>query len=187
MACAAIQKPMPRRRAILAIPVIAGWVLGLYVACIGLAVLLSLPWDLSLPWAIRWLGVVPLVYGLGMLGWVFQFRGPVAILESTWITFLKLFRRMPLEIPGGRTEPLVVAGPYAWVRHPLYSGVDGLTFGIAILVDHPWAYLGAAALALWFLFVLAPFEERELQALFGPAYANYMRGTRRFLPTPRRR
>ena len=87
---------------------------------------------------------------------------------------------------AGRTEPLVVAGPYRLVRHPLYAGVDGLTVGIALLADHPWAYLGALALALWFSLVLAPFEERELRALFGPAYDAYMRKTRRFLPVPRR-
>jgi len=68
----------------------------------------------------------------------------------------------------------------------LYSGVDGLTLGIALLADHPWAYLGALALGLWFALVLAPFEERELHALFGPAYAEYMRSVRRFLPLPRR-
>ncbi len=178
---------MSPRRALLAIPVIAGLVLGLYVACVLLSLLLGLPSELSLPWPVRLLGLFPLGYAAVMLAWVFRFRGPRSVLESTWITFLKLFRRIPLETAGGRTETLVVAGPYAWVRHPLYSGVDGLTFGIALLVDHPWAYLGAVALGLWFLVVLAPFEERELRALFGPAYADYMRKTRRFLPLPRGR
>lgn len=177
---------MASRSAILAVPVISALVAGLYLACLGLGALLGLPWDLLLPWPVRLLGLVPLAYGVVMLAWVFRFRGPLAILESTWLTFLKLFRRLPLETAAGRTEPLVVAGPYRLVRHPLYSGVDGLTFGIAVLVDHPWAYLGALALALWFLVVLAPFEERELRALFGPAYAEYMLRTRRFLPLPRR-
>jgi protein-S-isoprenylcysteine O-methyltransferase Ste14 len=92
-----------------------------------------------------------------------------------------------MEAAGSRTEPLVVAGPYRLVRHPLYSGVDGLTLGMALLVDHPWAYIGALALGLWFAFVLAPFEERELKALFGAAYAEYMMSVRRFLPFPRER
>ncbi|HYM39669.1 MAG TPA: isoprenylcysteine carboxylmethyltransferase family protein [Thermoplasmata archaeon] len=178
---------MPPRHAIFAIPVIAGMVSGVYLACVGVAVLVGLPWDVGLPWALRALGFVCLGYGAAMLVWVFRFRGPFAVLESTWVTFLKLFRRMPLDASGGRAEPLVVAGPYRWVRHPLYSGVDGLTFGIALLVDHPWAFLGSVALGLWFLAVLAPFEERELRALFGPAYADYARTTRRFLPLPPRR
>lgn len=177
---------MARRGSVLVIPFIAGLVLTLYISCIGIGILLGLPSDLALPWPVRLLGLALLAYGAGMLAWVFRFRGPTAVVDSTWVTFLKLFRRVPLETPGGRTEPLVVAGPYRLVRHPLYSGVDGLTFGIALLVDHPWAYLGALALALWFLVILAPFEERELQALFGPAYVDYVRRTRRFLPILRR-
>ncbi len=62
-----------------------------------------------------------------------------------------------------------------------------MTFGIALLVDHPWAYLGSVALGLWFALVLAPFEERELRALFGASYVEYARRVRRFLPIPRRR
>ncbi len=175
-----------RRAAYLAIPVIAGLVGTLYAACLGVGALLRLPWDLGLPWAFRLLGLVPVAYAGLMLGWVLRFRGPRTILESTWVTFLKLVRRLPLDVAGGRTEPLVVAGPYRVVRHPLYSGVDALTFGIAVLVDHPWAYLGALAVGLWFAVVLAPFEERELRSLFGHAYADYSRSVRRFLPFRRR-
>ncbi len=177
---------MARRQALLAFPVIAGLILTLYAASYAVCALVGLGSDLPLPWAVRLLGFLPLAYAAAMLGWVARFRGPRAMLESTWITFLKLARRLPVSEPGGRTEPLVVAGPYRLVRHPLYSGVDGLTFGIALLVVRPWALLGALALALWFLLVLAPFEERELVALFGPSYQEYMRRTRRFLPFQRR-
>lgn len=183
---ASMSRLMARRDAVLVFPVIASLIAAIYLGCIGIGVLVGLPWDLGLPWAVRVLGLVFLGYGVGMMVWVWRFRGPRAIMESTWVTLLKLARRMPLETPGGRTEPLVVAGPYRVVRHPLYSGVDGLILGIALLVDHPWAFLGALALGLWFLVVLAPFEERELRALFGPAYVEYMGRTRRFLPLPRR-
>lgn len=176
---------MRRHTAYLALPVIAGLVSALYLACLGLSAILSLPWNLGLPWWLRLAGLIPAAYATVMLGWVLRFRGPRAILESTWVTLLKLARRLPLDAAGGRTEPLVVAGPYRWVRHPLYSGVDGLTLGIAVLVDHPWAYLGALALGLWFAVVLAPFEERELRSLFGAAYLDYSRTVRRFLPIRR--
>ena len=178
--------PMRRPSTILVIPVVAGLVSALYGLCLALVLLLGLPLDLGLPWPVRLLGLVPFAYGIGLLGWVFRYRGPRAIAQSTWATLRKLARRVPLEAAGGRTEPLVVAGPYRLVRHPLYSGVDGLTLGIAIAVDHTWAYLGALALGLWFAWVLAPFEERELHALFGPAYSEYVRSVRRFLPLRRR-
>ncbi len=178
---------MPRRAAFLAIPVIVALILLLYLASMALLVLAGVPWDASLPSAVRFLGLPLVAYAALMIAWVFRFRGPLVILESTWVTLLKLVRRAPLSASAGRTEPLVVAGPYRLVRHPLYSGVDGLTFGIAFLTDHLWAFLGAVALALWFALVLAPFEERELCALFGPAYSDYMRRTRPFIPLPRRR
>lgn len=177
---------MTRRQAYLAIPLIAGLVSFIYVGCIGLNLLLNLPWDLSLPLALRLSGVPLIALGLALIAWVVRFRGPGALLESTYATLLKLIRRLPLAIPGGRTEPLVVAGPYRLVRHPLYSGILGMALGIGLLVDHPWALLGAAVLGAWFALVLAPFEERELEALFGEAYVEYERTHRRFLPIPRR-
>lgn len=177
---------MVRRASLAAFPVIAGLVGAVYLACWLASLALGLPGDLGLPWAVRGLGVPLLAYGIGMAGWMFSFRGPGAVLDSTWVTFQKLFLRLPLGAPGTRAESLVVAGPYRFVRHPLYSGVDGLAFGIAVLVDHPWAYGGALVLALWFALVLAPFEERELIALFGPAYRDYRRSVRRFLPVRRR-
>ncbi len=176
---------MALRSAFLAIPVIFALVLALYLAAFLLTLALGASADLALPWWLRALGLPLLAYGVAMAAWALRFRGVVAVLESTWATFRKLAGRERLETPAGRTESLVVAGPYRLVRHPLYSGVDGLTFGIAIIVDHPWAYLGALLLALWFAAVLAPFEERELGALFGPAYDDYMRRTRRFLPVRR--
>lgn len=177
---------MPRPRAFLALPVIAGLVTTLYLAAYGVTILVGLGPDWPLPWPVRVLGLLPIAYAVVMLVWVFRFRGWPSVLESTWVTLLKLVRRVPLAEQGGRTESLVVAGPYRLVRHPLYSGVDGLTFGIGVLVAHPWALLGSVALGLWFLLVLAPFEERELIALFGTPYRDYMRRTRRFLPVPRR-
>ncbi len=177
---------MRRPRGLPAVPVIVALVLGLYLACIAAAALLGLPWDLGLPTPVRLAGLPFLAYGVGMGAWTLRFRGPENVLESTWATLRKLLRRAPLAAAAGRTEPLVVAGPYRFVRHPLYSGVDGLALGIALLVDHPWAYLGAFALAAWFAFVLAPFEERELSALFGASYDTYQRSVRRFLPIRRR-
>lgn len=128
-----------------------------------------------------------MAFGLAMMAWVIRFRGFRAVLDSTYATILKLLRRVPLEVQRTRTEPLVVAGPYRLVRHPLYSGVIGLALGIGLLVDHAWALLGATALWAWFALVLAPFEERELVALFGENYVEYMRTHRRLLPIPRRK
>lgn len=178
---------MAQRRSFLAVPTIVGLVSLIYLGSFGLGLLMGLPGDLAIPLVVRLVGVPLIIIGLAMMAWVIRFRGFHSVLDSTYVTILKLLKRLPLEAPGTRTEPLVVAGPYRLVRHPLYSGVIGLTLGIGILDGRSWALMGAIALWAWLTMVLAPFEERELEALFGDEYVKYMRTHRRFLPIPRRR
>jgi protein-S-isoprenylcysteine O-methyltransferase Ste14 len=70
---------------------------------------------------------------------------------------------------------LVQDGPYAVVRHPIYSG--GLLFAAGVSVAlSPWALVATAALAVvWAL--KASVEERFLAAR-SPAYAGYRERTR---------
>ena len=70
---------------------------------------------------------------------------------------------------------LVEEGPYAVVRHPVYSGGILVAAGISFALS-PWALVGTAALALvWAL--KARVEERFLAAHY-PAYADYRMRTR---------
>ncbi len=158
-----------------------------YLAAAFITMILRLPWDMSLPPAVRVLGLAPIVAGSGMLAWLFRYRRFVDILVSTYETFVKLFGRMPLQERRIRTEPLVVSGPYRVVRHPMYSGIGMIALGIGVLTDHTWALLGALILCVWFAYGIGPFEERELKALFGGAYEDYARMTPRIVPIPWRR
>jgi protein-S-isoprenylcysteine O-methyltransferase Ste14 len=70
---------------------------------------------------------------------------------------------------------LVDTGPYAVVRHPVYTGGILLFAGISLALS-PWALVGTAALAvLWAL--KSHLEERFLAARY-PAYAAYRARTR---------
>ena len=51
----------------------------------------------------------------------------------------------PMPRPSGRGE-LVVSGPYAVVRHPIYSGVAAAALGFSVLVSSWWS-LGVSLLA----------------------------------------
>jgi protein-S-isoprenylcysteine O-methyltransferase Ste14 len=75
----------------------------------------------------------------------------------------------PFPKPAEGAE-LVDSGPYAVVRHPVYSG--GILFGAGIsLALSPWALAVTAALAVvWAL--KARVEERFLSDRY-PAYADY--------------
>ncbi len=157
-------------------------VTGIYLIAALIVTLLRLPWDMSLPAAVRALGLVPIFAGGAMLGWLFRHRRFRDILVSTHDTFLKIIGRAPLRERLDRTEPLVVVGPYRIVRHPMYSGIGTIALGVGVVTDHTWALLGAVLLGLWFAFGIGPFEERELKALFGRDYEEYMRVTPRIVP-----
>jgi protein-S-isoprenylcysteine O-methyltransferase Ste14 len=79
---------------------------------------------------------------------------------------------------------LVVAGPFAYVRNPLYVGNILLYLGVGIMSQALWPYLPIAALA-WFVFqysMIVSREEEFLRAEFGDAYTEYVANVPRFLP-----
>jgi protein-S-isoprenylcysteine O-methyltransferase Ste14 len=116
-----------------------------------------------------------------------KYRKPVDILTSTYVTFLKLAKRAPLQEKAGRSEPLIVGGPYRYVRHPLYLGVILFACGLWLLVDWTPLLITTALFVLWFNFVLTPFEEKELVAMFGTAYEEYSKQVPKLVPVPRGR
>lgn len=84
----------------------------------------------------------------------------------------------PSPLPNGSTE-LVVKGPYAIVRHPMYTAV--ITLSIGITLKSGSALVLAATVALIALFaVKARWEEAQLALAF-PGYDQYMTSKGRFL------
>ena len=67
---------------------------------------------------------------------------------------------------------LVRNGPYALVRHPIYTGVLLALIGSALAVDKWRALIGLTVVALGFLRKIV-IEERFMSAEFGEAYARY--------------
>lgn len=75
---------------------------------------------------------------------------------------------------------LVTAGPYALVRHPMYTGSILVSLGLTFLIDSPQAvglFLICGCLQVW----RALYEERLLEASF-PEYADYKKRVGRFVP-----
>lgn len=122
--------------------------------------------DLPLPWAVRTLGVGVGVGGLALLWWVHATLGANF---SPW-----------LELRDGHT--LVDTGPYARIRHPMYTAgfVLALSFGLIsgnlLLAVVP--ALGLVPLVA----VRVPDEEHMMRERFGPAYDTYCARTGRLLP-----
>ena len=87
------------------------------------------------------------------------------------------FNIRPLPREGGQ---LVQHGPYRWIRHPMYSAL--LLGGVAAarLSGDGSTWLVLAALAV-VLRIKSAVEERGMVARY-PAYQDYQRRTRRFVP-----
>ncbi len=76
---------------------------------------------------------------------------------------------------------LIRNGPYAYLRHPIYSGVLLGIVGTALVVGE-WRCIVALLLMGTNYFVKARREEKILAGCFGEAYAEYKRATGFFLP-----
>ncbi len=118
---------------------------------------------------------LPEMHGSAAFGWAALTIGAaVAVAIAGWS-----LHALP---PAARGRTLVVAGPFRYVRHPLYAAFLGpFDLGLALFLDG-WIYLAWAALQypLWHLNIAA--EERLMRDAFGEDFAAYCRRTGRFVP-----
>ena len=86
---------------------------------------------------------------------------------------------MPLDPP----RTLVVRGPYAYVRNPMYLGAALALAGAAAYYEAGalWAYAAAFLLSTHAFVVL--YEEPTLRRTFGAQYETYCLNVRRWWPT----
>ena len=78
---------------------------------------------------------------------------------------------------------VVDTGPYAFVRHPIYTGLIAGAAAMAVLQAKPWPVLGAALFTLGFA-LKAKVEERFLEREIG-GYEAYRRRVSMILPLPK--
>ncbi len=98
--------------------------------------------------------------------------GALVLLMALKTNDLGLFagtKQMREGIADETLEPVVINGLHAYVRHPLYLGAYLLLWG---LVRNDLS-LATAVWGSLYLMIGTHFEERELLALYGGAYADY--------------
>lgn len=126
------------------------FVLPFLIAALALAILAPSVIQLPSSDAFRAIGIVLLVPG---------------VIVWAWSALLILW-----QVPRGR---LITGGPFALVRHPLYTGVALLVLpGLGLALG---TWLGIAlGIALYVASrMFAPDEEKALSAEFGPAWDEY--------------
>lgn len=80
-----------------------------------------------------------------------------------------------------KTSELIDQGIYGYIRHPLYSSLLFLTWGIFLKNPEVLLFL-IAAMSTVFLYLTALFDEKECIAFFGNQYNDYMKRTKMFIP-----
>lgn len=85
--------------------------------------------------------------------------------------------------PGMDTPPdrLVMTGPFAYTRNPMYLGQIIFLLGLALTLRSLFAAALTAAVAVWF-HVRVLRDERRLVLRFGEPYVGYLGRTKRWLP-----
>ena len=110
--------------------------------------------------------------------------GPVVVAASFgWVIWAVVtMRRAGGSIPTSEpTEAIVVRGPYAWSRNPIYLSMVALQVGVGIWANSAW-FFGLATLSAWLLWwgVISR-EEHYLEGKFGQAYLDYKAQVRRWI------
>src|ERR1700675_4345694 len=76
---------------------------------------------------------------------------------------------------------VIQTGPYAWVRHPIYSGLILALFGTAITLGTISAFAGFAFMLISFVRKLK-IEETWLRSQFGAEYEAYQNRVKALIP-----
>lgn len=113
---------------------------------------------------------------MGLIGFVFSALGiGLAILARA-----HLGRNWGIPMSRKENPELVMTGPYAFVRHPIYGGMLLAMLGSAIGQSAFW---GLPLIVYGPYFILsARREEQNLVEQFGDGYRAYMRRTKMLLP-----
>jgi protein-S-isoprenylcysteine O-methyltransferase Ste14 len=81
-----------------------------------------------------------------------------------------------------KNKELATSGPYALVRHPLYTGNVLLVMGFAVAGQPLWA-VPLAILFFWFYYPPAiEYEDRKLHSIFGQAWVDWAARTPALVP-----
>lgn len=85
-----------------------------------------------------------------------------------------------------KTDRLVVAGPYAFLRHPLYAGTLLAVIGLGVAAGRSSLALVVAVFVPFFLLYYLPYKDRiegaRLERRYGEAYADWRRSVPALLP-----
>jgi protein-S-isoprenylcysteine O-methyltransferase Ste14 len=118
-------------------------------------------------------------------------RGPVRVAVAVLLTTVGvgfavwartvLGRNWSGRVTLKHDHELIRSGPYALVRHPIYTGILVAVLGSAILIGG-WRAVAGFAIFMFAISIKIRLEERVMSQAFADAYRDYSRETWRLLP-----
>jgi protein-S-isoprenylcysteine O-methyltransferase Ste14 len=140
--------------------------------------------ELRLPrWAVPIVWAILVLVILVVLPWAVSRLGPryVGLMMYVWCLVFH-FKSYRDSVRVGFSPPhLVVTGPYRVSRNPMYVAGLFAWIGWAVFYGSPAVFFGLVLLWLLFTFRVIPYEERQLEALFGDEYREYKKSVRRWI------
>ncbi len=79
------------------------------------------------------------------------------------------------------SDRMILDGPYAYIRHPMYSAALCIAFGLALLTES-LACLAISVIYLLLILLLIPVEEESLLRAYGDGYSSYRMSVRKLIP-----
>jgi protein-S-isoprenylcysteine O-methyltransferase Ste14 len=142
-------------------------ILGLFLVNVTFWFYKPFAWNQLIAWSLLLLCLIPLLFGVHAL----RTRGRPAEQRDG----------DPSLLAFEKTTTLVTSGIYRYIRHPLYSSLFLLAWGI--FFKSPSALgIVLAITATLFLLATAKADETECIDFFGSSYREYMKKTKRFFP-----
>ncbi|MFW9788149.1 MAG: methyltransferase [Candidatus Thorarchaeota archaeon] len=147
-------------------------ILGYFVSII--LYLLNQPWFTwtqipDYPEFVRWIGILLALVSTPFLWWIHK------TLDRQYSACLQI----------KQSHMLITEGPYARVRHPMYTVLNIFSFGVSLLTANFLIIILSVLVIIQFPFV-ARKEEEMLLETFGDEYSDYMKRTGRFFPRIRK-
>ena len=135
-------------------------------------------------WGVRRPAFSP-IFGSELISTVVSVMAVCAAVGSVWLITMAvktLGKEWSLTARLVEGHKLATSGPYALVRHPIYTGMLGMLVATGLAISH-WAAL-LVALLVFFVgtTIRVRSEERLLREAFGEQFENYARKVRAIVP-----
>jgi protein-S-isoprenylcysteine O-methyltransferase Ste14 len=154
---------------------LASRILRIFICLIAVALLIITPKYVPLPWLYHqlwptgllpfWLGAAITIAGLLFAVWARQYLG----------------RNWSSSVTIKQGHELITTGPYAVVRHPIYTGILTGFLGVAIAMSQVRGFIVPALFFLAFWLKLRR-EEQFMRSQFGDVYTAYAHHTSALVP-----